>query len=344
LISEEKENKVTENSLWKIFENRKKIFWIAYQVFFSLFGVGFGIVFFGAILMGKNSVFFKTGMVVLLIWGVVNLVISLLNQQYGDEVDIIRRIKQGIIIEQLIEIAKNTFVAVSKPITKIQRKLAIAALAEQGAEQALPALEKIAVTESKDLKKIASKAIKEIEKHHELNVNSKDLEPYKDKFGKSISLYDFQKKEMKSLVTIGMIPLYILATVIVILGVIFTILYTNVRVEAISFIGLGVFLVVFMAIYSSVIIKRIKKLKTFEEAGEIEKLIEMARKGDRAILRHASVICAIALLGDIGNEIAIPTLLFLLNIKHRRMRYCVAIAIDKIYAKNDCSKRKFIPL
>jgi len=332
---------VTEQSLWKMMENKVKLFRFLYYLFSCIMALGFGVLYLIMYSKGLDSIAFYSTLGSVIIILIITQIIAFTHNHYESNFSIINRIKRGLIIEQLIMIANRTFVTV-KPISKVQRKLAIAALAELGAKEAIKYLEEIITTDQLDMKKISSKAIQEIELRNELNNNIASYESYRDKQGEYISLYEIEKKETKIMLIITAVPIIAISLVISITGIIFAILQGKFDYFTILFIVLGVIIVIEIIIINLVMLRRNKKLALHFETGEIDQLIETANKGKGMMFAYAPVVSAIAMLGDSGDERAIPVLTFLLTASQRRIRQKASVAMDMIYAKNINAMRKLV--
>ncbi|MHA1355299.1 MAG: hypothetical protein ACTSR1_09030, partial [Candidatus Heimdallarchaeota archaeon] len=125
----------TEQSLWKMMENKVKLFRFLNYLFSCIMALGFGVFYLIIYIKGLDSIAFYSTLGSMIIVLIITQIIAFIHYHYESNFSIINRIKLGLIIEQLIMITNKTFVTV-KPISKVQRKLAIAALAELGAKEA----------------------------------------------------------------------------------------------------------------------------------------------------------------------------------------------------------------
>ena len=337
------ESKEIEESIWQKLEKKIRLFQffniLLSIIMIMMFGTWYLIMFF----FGRNSIISNIFLVNVLCWAIFSLLIALVSQKQVTSSIIINRIKYGLKIEQLIMIANNTFVN-SKPITKIQRKLAIAALAEIGAEQAIEMLNEIKITDQKDVREISSKAILEIERRHEINIHTSNMEAYKDNQGEFISLFERERNEIRKNFPINVIPMILIGLIVSIVGIITFIYSESINYNSIFFIVFGIIIAIVMVIVIFAILKDIDKLMLLVEEGELDKLIDIAKKGNSLMFDSGMVVCAIAILGDIGNEDAIPVLSSLFGAHQKIIRQKAAIAIDMIYVKNNNPMRKFIEL
>ncbi|MBN1327866.1 MAG: hypothetical protein JXA54_00205 [Candidatus Heimdallarchaeota archaeon] len=330
------------NTLWQKMYLKVKIQRIIYWILCSISLIGIVLMLLSIISIPRYFYFIGVG--IGLGFSIISVILSLLSFMFYKNLIIIESIKIARKIDQLIFISqKNSF----QDRRGLGRKiLAIAALADLAPKEAIEPLSFMVQDPNCKHKRLITQALTEIDCklafYTEKGIPSNaHLEPYKDRDGNYISLFNLERKTIifvlinyiTSLIFFAIIFLMIISEMKLIFGVIILTEPTTLIV----FIGL--FVIIFeIIVIIAIILSRVSKIKLFIEQKNVYDLITLINKSNFGFLRIIKGV-GISALGDIGSPEAISSLITMTQTPKTDIQNKAVLALDIISVKNGIDKR-----
>ncbi|HUT80089.1 MAG TPA: hypothetical protein VMZ29_02715 [Candidatus Bathyarchaeia archaeon] len=331
-----------ENTLWQKMHLKVNTQRIIYWVLIGISSIGILLLSFSVTLL--PFYFFYIGLSIGLGFSITSVILNIFTNLFYGNLLLIDSIRNGRKIEQLIYISqKNSF----QDRRGFGRKiLAIAALADLAPKEAIEPLSFMVQDPSCKHKQLVTQALAEINRkitfYTDKGIPSKaQLDPYKDREGNYISLFELEKSTIKFTISNSLASLFIFVFIFVLILTQYGLLsgavdFTNPTI-LIVFMGLMLIIIEYVIIISVTFV-RINKIKQYIEQKNFYDLITLINKSNFGFLRATKGI-GISALGDIGAPESISSLITMAQTSKPIIQNKAVVALDLISVKNGIDKR-----